>query len=139
MEIQDTVSSPARATLAFPPGTLLAPSAEEPASAVENGALLEEGRTLFIDRRGYEARVEGRAIRLTSREFKLLLFLFERRGEAVSRDDVLAKVWGAEYHGGRRTVDVHVRRLRAKLGDSFQLETLRGVGYKLRSAGVELG
>ena len=49
------------------------------------------------------------------------------------RDQLLAKVWGARYEGGPRTVDIHVRRLRAKLGEEFPLETLRGAGYKLRA------
>ena len=51
---------------------------------------------------------------------------------ALSREQLLSKVWGARYEGGPRTVDIHVRRLRAKLGDDLPLETLRGAGYKLR-------
>ena len=67
------------------------------------------------------------------REFALLSFLCDRRGRALTREQLLAKVWGARYEGGPRTVDIHVRRLRAKLGDDLPLETLRGAGYKLRA------
>ena len=76
---------------------------------------------------------KGRPISLTAKEFALLAFLCERRGKALSREQLLAKVWGTRYEGGPRTVDIHVRRLRAKLGEEFPLETLRGAGYKLRA------
>jgi DNA-binding response OmpR family regulator len=69
---------------------------------------------------------------LTAKEFALLVYLCERRGKVLSRDHLLARVWGNRYDGGPRTVDIHVRRLRAKLGDALPLETLRGSGYKLR-------
>jgi len=59
--------------------------------------------------------------------------LFERRGKVLSREHLLARVWGNRYEGGPRTVDIHVRRLRAKLGETLPLETLRGSGYKLRA------
>jgi DNA-binding response OmpR family regulator len=57
----------------------------------------------------------------------------ERRGKVLSREHLLACVWGNRYEGGSRTVDIHVRRLRAKLGGALPLETLRGSGYKLRA------
>jgi DNA-binding response OmpR family regulator len=63
----------------------------------------------------------------------LLAFLAQNRGRVLSREALLARVWGARYEGGPRTVDIHVRRLRMKLGDALPLETLRGAGYKLRT------
>ena len=72
-------------------------------------------------------------IALSAKEFALLAFLAQNRGRVFSRETLLARVWGARYEGGARTVDIHVRRLRMKLGDAFPLETLRGAGYKLPS------
>lgn len=95
---------------------------------------LKVGR-LVVDRAAHEVMVEGRSIPLTAKEFSLLAFLAQNRGRVHSRETLLARVWGARYEGGPRTVDIHVRRLRAKLGDAFPLETLRGAGYKLRTPG----
>ncbi len=88
---------------------------------------------LVIDRAAHEVTVEGRRVTLTAKEFALLAFLAANRGRVYSRDVLLARVWGARYEGGARTVDIHVRRLRAKLGEALPLETLRGAGYKLRA------
>lgn len=88
---------------------------------------------VVVDRAGHEVTVGGRPVSLTAKEFALLAYLCERRGKVLSRDHLLARVWGNRYEGGPRTVDIHVRRLRAKLGDALPLETLRGSGYKLRS------
>jgi DNA-binding response OmpR family regulator len=88
---------------------------------------------LVIDRAAHEVTLEGRRIVFTAKEFALLSFLAANRGRVFTRDALLARVWGARYEGGARTVDIHVRRLRAKLGDAFPLETLRGAGYKLRA------
>lgn len=88
---------------------------------------------LVVDRAAHEVQVDGRAIALTAKEFALLAFLAQNRGRVYSRDALLARVWGARYEGGARTVDIHVRRLRMKLGDAFPLETLRGAGYKMRT------
>jgi DNA-binding response OmpR family regulator len=88
---------------------------------------------LLIDRAAHEVSVDGRRIVLTAKEFSLLAFLATNRGRVFSREALLARVWGARYDGGARTVDIHVRRLRAKLGEAFPLETLRGAGYKLRA------
>ena len=74
-------------------------------------------------------------MQLTAKEFALLAFLATNRGRVFSREILLSRVWGASYEGGARTVDIHVRRLRAKLGDALPLETLRGAGYKLRMPG----
>ena len=88
---------------------------------------------IVVDRSAREVVSRGRPVQLTAKEFALLAYLCERRGKALTRDQLLAKVWGARYEGGPRTVDIHVRRLRAKLGDELPLETLRGAGYKLRA------
>ncbi len=87
---------------------------------------------LVIDRAAHEVTLDGRRVVLTAKEFSLLMFLASHRGKVFTRSALLAKVWGARYEGGPRTVDIHVRRLRAKLGDALPLETLRGAGYKLR-------
>jgi DNA-binding response OmpR family regulator len=73
-----------------------------------------------------------RSIGLTAREFALLVALVTRRGRVLSRETLLDVVWGADYDGGQKTVDVHVRRLRAKLGEALPLQTVRGAGYVLR-------
>jgi DNA-binding winged helix-turn-helix (wHTH) protein len=87
---------------------------------------------IVLDKAAHEVSVAGRPVLLTAKEFALLAYLCERRGKVLSRDHLLARVWGNRYDGGPRTVDIHVRRLRAKLGDALPLETLRGSGYKLR-------
>lgn len=92
---------------------------------------------LVIDRAAHEVLVDGRSIILTAKEFALLSFLAQNRGRVFARETLLARVWGPRYEGGPRTVDIHVRRLRMKLGDALPLETLRGAGYKLRSPGDE--
>jgi DNA-binding response OmpR family regulator len=89
--------------------------------------------TLLVDRAAHEVSVDGRRVTLTAKEFALIAFLAANRGRVFSREALLARVWGSRYEGGARTVDIHVRRLRAKLGDALPLETLRGAGYKLRA------
>lgn len=88
---------------------------------------------LSIDRAAHEVEVAGRAVELTQQEFALLVYLCENRGRVWTRGQLLRRVWGVEHYDGSRTVDVHVRRLRKKLGASLDgLETVRGVGYKMR-------
>ncbi len=86
---------------------------------------------IVIDLGGHEVQLSGKAVRLTAREFALLTYLCERRGRLVSRQEALDRVWGEHYDGGLRTVDIHVRRLRSKLGSALPLRTLRGSGYKI--------
>jgi hypothetical protein len=90
---------------------------------------------LVVDRAAHEVSLDGRRVGLTAKEFALLAFLAANRGRVFTRESLLARVWGSRYEGGARTVDIHVRRLRAKLGDALPLETLRGAGYKLRAPG----
>jgi DNA-binding response OmpR family regulator len=78
-----------------------------------------------------EARVAGTPVALATREFDLLHYLAENEGLALSRRQLLDGVWGADWYGDERTVDVHVRQLRKKLGDGFPLATVWGVGYRL--------
>jgi DNA-binding winged helix-turn-helix (wHTH) protein len=87
---------------------------------------------VVIDTAGQEVSLYGRSVPLTAKEFALLSYLCERRGKVLSREHLLARVWGMQYEGGSRTVDVHVRRLRRKLGTALTIETVRGNGYKLR-------
>jgi DNA-binding response OmpR family regulator len=87
--------------------------------------------SIVVDRAAHEVLLDGASVSLTAKEFALLAYLAERRGKVVSRDELLRRVWGNRYEGGARTVDIHVRRLRAKLGQALPLATLRGSGYKL--------
>lgn len=84
-----------------------------------------------VDTARREARVEGKVVPLATREFDLLQFLAENRGLALSRQQLLDGVWGADWYGDERTVDVHVGQLRKKLGAGFPLSTVWGVGYRL--------
>jgi DNA-binding response OmpR family regulator len=87
--------------------------------------------TIVIDRAARDVSVDGASVAFTAKEFALLSYLCDRRGKAVSREELLKRVWGHAYEGGARTVDIHVRRLRAKLGHALPLVTLRGAGYRL--------
>jgi DNA-binding response OmpR family regulator len=85
---------------------------------------------VVIDDATYSARVHGRPMDLTFKEFELLRFLAQHPGRVFSREQLLSEVWGYDYFGGTRTVDVHIRRLRAKLGDLEALiGTVRNRGY----------
>jgi DNA-binding response OmpR family regulator len=89
---------------------------------------------LVIDIAGYEVRLAGRRIELTHQEFELLRYLAQHRGRVFTREALLERAWGYRYAGGTRTVDIHVRRVRAKLGETGALiETVRNVGYKMRA------
>ena len=87
---------------------------------------------LTIDEAGYTSRIRGRALDLTYKEFELLRFLAQHPGRVFTRPQLLQEVWGYDYFGGTRTVDVHVRRLRAKLGPEHEalIGTVRNVGYR---------
>ena len=86
---------------------------------------------VVIDEASYSAKVQGRPLDLTFKEFELLRFLAAHPARVFTREQLLSEVWGYDYFGGTRTVDVHVRRLRAKLGDLESLiGTVRNVGYR---------
>ena len=87
---------------------------------------------LVIDFERYEVHVKGEPVDLTYKEFELLKFLATHPGKAFTREALLDKVWGYDYYGGTRTVDVHIRRLRSKIeiGGASYIETVRNVGYK---------
>ena len=87
---------------------------------------------LVIDEATYAARLRGRLLELTYKEFELLKYLAQHAGRVFTRAQLLQEVWGYDFFGGTRTVDVHVRRLRAKLGTEHEqmIGTVRNVGYK---------
>jgi DNA-binding response OmpR family regulator len=99
-----------------------------------NGELITCGG-LTIDLAKCEVTVDGRVVDLTFREYELLKFLASNRGRVYTRDALLNKVWGYDYYGGDRTVDVHIRRLRSKIEDAKHtfIETVRNIGYRFTS------
>ncbi len=90
---------------------------------------------LKINTSEYSVYLNKEKMDFTYKEFELLRLLLENRGVVFSRKELLGKIWGVEYIGGTRTVDVHIRRLRGKLGDEFNsiIETVRNVGYRCRN------
>jgi DNA-binding response OmpR family regulator len=105
------------------------PAVADPDAAIRVGELV-------VDPVSYQVRLRTRPLDLTYKEFELLRFLAARPGRVSTRAQLLQEVWGYDFFGGTRTVDVHVRRLRAKLGPEHEsmIATVRGVGYKLLSA-----
>ena len=92
---------------------------------------------LLIDSSRCEVTLSGRVIVLTFMEYELLRFLAGNKGRVFTRDAILNKVWGYDYYGGDRTVDVHIRRLRSKIEDMSHtfIETVRNIGYRFRDNG----
>jgi len=96
----------------------------------------EEGSMQFgdmlIDFANYEVSISGRNLDLTFKEFELLKYLITHRSRVHTRESLLARIWGYDYYGGTRTIDVHIRRIRSKLGPIFEdcISTVRGVGYR---------
>ncbi|MFT4298414.1 MAG: response regulator transcription factor [Aeromicrobium sp.] len=95
---------------------------------------------LVVDDATYTAKLEGRSLDLTFKEFELIKFLAQHPGRVFTRQQLLQEVWGYDYFGGTRTVDVHVRRLRAKLGPEHEtlIGTVRNVGYRFVSTKPEI-
>ncbi len=93
--------------------------------------LVEYG-PLVLNLENYQALLDGQALDLTYMEYELLKFLAQSPGRVFTRETLLSRVWGYEYYGGARTVDVHIRRLRAKLGEEHAglISTVRSVGYR---------
>jgi DNA-binding response OmpR family regulator len=106
-------------------GRRAAPTVEQSAGQLKLG-------DLTIDEGTYSARLRGRPLDLTYKEFELLKYLTQHVGRVFTRAQLLQEVWGYDFFGGTRTVDVHVRRLRAKLGPEYEslIGTVRNVGYK---------
>lgn len=102
-------------------------------SQVETSETIRCG-DLLINRAKCEVTLAGRVLMLTFMEYELLEFLASNKGRVFTRDVLLNKVWGYDYYGGDRTVDVHIRRLRSKIEDSTHtfIETVRNIGYKFR-------
>ena len=90
---------------------------------------------ITLDTEKHEVTVDGNLVDLTLKEFELLKMLIENRGKVLSRNTLLDDIWGFDYFGETRTVDVHIRHLRKKIGDDETgeyIETIRGVGYKMK-------
>ena len=88
-------------------------------------------KNLEINREKYIAICNGKEYTLPKKEFELLALLFSKPGNVFNREVILAKVWGEDIVVGDRTIDVHIRKLREKLGDDY-IKTVKGVGYKLK-------
>ncbi len=91
---------------------------------------------LVVDLANYKVFIDGDPLDLTYKEYELLRFLASHRGRVFTREALLNQVWGYDYYGGTRTVDVHIRRIRAKLGPNYEnvVETVRNVGYRFNEA-----
>ena len=113
-----------------------APAAAAAGSPAESTTTVEDGQIrsgdLIVDTNGYTASLHGRPIDLAYKEFELLKYLVQHPGRVFTRAQLLQEVWGYDYYGGTRTVDVHIRRLRAKLGGEYEhlIGTVRNVGYR---------
>ncbi|MGO2655242.1 MAG: winged helix-turn-helix transcriptional regulator [Pseudoclavibacter sp.] len=108
------------------------------AAVEQDGPSVIRAAGLTIDEASYSARINGKPLDLTYKEFELLRFLAGRPGRVFTREQLLSEVWGYDYFGGTRTVDVHVRRLRAKLGELDSLiGTVRNVGYRFNPVDQE--
>ena len=94
--------------------------------------VVQAGRvTIDVGRR--EVRIDDQPLEFTTKEFDLLRYLAERPGLAMSRQQILDNVWGYDWYGDARTVDVHIAQVRKKLGNALEIKTVRGVGYRLES------
>ena len=103
-------------------------------AGAEGSHLLRRG-DLTIDQANYKVFVGGRPVQLTFKEYELLRFLAQNHDRVCTRETLLNRVWGYDFYGGGRTVDVHIRRLRSKIEDSSHIfiETVRNVGYRFRA------
>ena len=110
-------------------------SAAELLAANPNAQEIRSG-DVVIDERTYTAKLKGRVLDLTFKEFELLKYLAQHPGRVFTRSQLLQEIWGYDYFGGTRTVDVHIRRLRSKLGPEFEaiIGTVRNVGYRFSTS-----
>lgn len=94
--------------------------------------------TVVVDTQSRRVETDGRELTLTPKEFELIALLAEKRGNVLSREELLRKIWGYNFDGETRTVDVHIRKLRQKLGDyAGIIETVKGIGYCIRGENDE--
>ncbi|CAB4886670.1 unannotated protein [freshwater metagenome] len=100
--------------------------------ALDGGSTEIRQGDVVIDEATYTAKIRGTSLDLTFKEFELLKYLAQHPGRVFSRAQLLQEIWGYDYFGGTRTVDVHIRRLRSKLGPEFEsiIGTVRNVGYR---------
>lgn len=112
-------------TTALTPNSAATPLSEDDQGTIRCGDLL-------MDVNGYTASLHGEPLDLAYKEFELLKYLMQHPGHVFTRAQLLQEVWGYDYYGGTRTVDVHIRRLRAKLGSEYEhcIGTVRNVGYR---------
>jgi len=99
-----------------------------PAIEINKAEIITQG-SVEIDREKYLVKVEGKEISLPKKEFELLSLLVNGQGTVFTRDVILDQVWGSDIVVGDRTIDVHIRKLREKIGDDY-IKTIKGVGYK---------
>lgn len=103
------------------------------------GVKTEEGRNIdfgkiLIDRERYTVKVNGEQVFFPRKEFEILYYLASHEGKVISRETLLSRIWGSDVYVGDRTVDVHIRKIREKLGEQAELiETIKGVGYKFKA------
>ena len=95
----------------------------------KDSSLVQEVENIKIDKNSYTTIIDGKKIYLPKKEFELLFFLMKNSSKVYSRDSLLSNVWGSGVHVVARTVDVHIRKLREKIGENF-IKTIKGVGYK---------
>jgi two-component system alkaline phosphatase synthesis response regulator PhoP len=101
------------------------------ADGLESERPIYDNGELTIDQATFSVRFKGREVRLTRKEFALLSELARNQGRVMTRETLLDRVWSLSYYGDSRTLDVHIRRLRQKLGESSLIETVTGIGYRL--------
>ena len=99
----------------------------------QSAEILQAG-SVVVDVGRREIRIDDAPVDFTTKEFELLRFLADRPGLAMSRQQILDNVWGHDWYGDERTVDVHIAQVRKKLGDSCTISTVRGIGYRLEPA-----
>lgn len=103
------------------------------------GVKSEEGKSIdfgkvVIDRESYLVKIGGEQVFFPRKEFEILYYLASHEGKVISRETLLSRVWGSDVYVGDRTVDVHIRKIREKLGDHAEMiETIKGVGYKFKA------
>ncbi len=95
----------------------------------EPSGIIDIGGGMTIDKAGYQVKINGAQLSLPRKEFELLNLLASKPGKVFSRDDILHKIWGEDVVVGDRTIDVHIRKLRQKLGEE-KIKTIKGIGYK---------